>query len=70
MPPPSCGGFLNHFQHKKILMEKGCVILKFVGTSCGLGLNAYLTNLQNEFLCYNEFILDLQCKPISNYYKI
>ena len=34
------GVFLNHFQHKKILIEKGCAILKFIGTSWGLGLRS------------------------------
>ena len=30
--------FQNPFQPKKILIEKGCMILKFVGASWGLGL--------------------------------
>ena len=45
--PFRCGVFQNPFQFKKNLIEKGCVMFKFVGTSWGLGL-VHINARKNE----------------------
>ena len=66
--PFSCGVFQNPFQFKKNLIEKGCVMFKFVITSWGLGLKGVKSSFCFSHWYDFEFKMKEWTLPSKNFH--